>query len=271
MPLLHYDSLESIPTELREHARPGDDGRLTVNVIPSSKVDEFRDKNIALLKQVDEYAAKFAPMHEVVGDNLDEFKKTLEELKLTDQRVKDGTYKESRAVEEAVGKRTEDMRKAYEERVQKEVRDAASWRDKATSAEQRFKQSVIAAAIKDACIEPDSGVDPRAISKIVRDGLEVFRLGDDGKLQAFEGNSNMMLYGTDGTASLTPKEWLAKEKVTSPYFFKQTGGGGADGNGGKGELVMGQDRNTLKTLLKTKGGAGLLELANDQAAKKRAS
>lgn len=59
MPILSFDLLSDVPEALREHAKPArDGGSYLLDVVPATKLEQFRDANIKLTKQVHELQAQ---------------------------------------------------------------------------------------------------------------------------------------------------------------------------------------------------------------------
>jgi hypothetical protein len=227
VPLLTFDSLDQIPEGLREFAKqPEGSEKFNVNVVAQARIDEFRDNNIAISKERDDLKAKIDPLAKIIGEDPSAFEQELAELRTTAQRVKDGELKEGRAVEEAVAKRTDEMRKQFDERLQAEAKEKAAWERRHKELESKYKQSVVAAYVKDACISENSGVDHSAIDEIIVKSHSIFKLDDAGKLLANDSEGNA-IYGSDGTSQMSPKEWLVKLQAEKPFFFRPTTGGGA--------------------------------------------
>ncbi|HTH49504.1 MAG TPA: hypothetical protein VMB21_18455 [Candidatus Limnocylindria bacterium] len=264
MPNIVFDSLDQVPDEFKSIAKEvdGGNGKVAVNVVPKATVDEFRDKNIALSKERDGLVEKVTTYASIVGDDVESFAKNLEELRVTQQRVKDGELKEGRQIEEALGKRTEELRKEYDNRLQTVGKENAAWRDKYATLDQNFKRTLVASAIKDACVEADSGVEPRAIADIITSAYGTFRADDSGKVIPYDGEAT--IYGSDGVSPMTPKEWLARLKETKPFFFKPTQGAGSGGDTTK--KLAGFDRKAFDKLTP----AQKLEAANNEAARRAA-
>lgn len=258
MPNITFDSLELVPDEFKAIAKAvdGANGKVTINVVPKSTVDEFRDKNIEISKKFDALTQEHTVLKGIVGEDPDGFAKSLEELRVTQQRVKDGELKEGRQIEEALGKRTDEMRKDYENRLQAMGKEGVAWRQKYESRDADFKKTLVASAIKDAAMEADSGVEPRAVNDIISSAFGTFRADDNGKIGAFDGDAP--IYGADGVNALTPREWLGRLKETKPYFFKPTQGAGSGGDTTK--KVLGVDRKTIEGMTAIQK----LELANSQ-------
>jgi hypothetical protein len=226
MPILTYDSLDAVPEGLREVAKTEGD-KVTVNVVPQAKLEEFRDKNIELLKERDALKGQVDTLAPLVGEDVEAFNTELTELRATAQRVKDGQLTEGRKVEEEILRRTDDMRKTLEEQVRGAQKETGAWKTRAEQLDGTLKRTLVTSTIKDAAIDPEAGVLPGAIGDILRRAHDVWRAGDDGKVLAYQGD--LQLYGADGGSPLTPKEWIAKLKEETPHYFKGTQGGGATG------------------------------------------
>lgn len=230
MPNIYYDTLDECPEGLRQHARTDDaTGRVSVNVVPESKLSEFRDKNIQLSKDNEDLIANYTVLKGIVGDSPDEFKAQLDELRSVNQRVKDGELKEGRHVEEAIAKRTEEMRKGYTDQLASEAREKNAWKQRAEAENARYKEQVVVSSIRAACSNPELGVLPNAVDDVVERAKRTFRVTDDGKLTAYNGDA--MIYGADGASSVTPTEWVGKLRETQAHYFKGSHGGGAGGEG----------------------------------------
>lgn len=257
MPNITFDSLDLVPDEFKAVAKSveGSD-RVTINVVPTAKIDEFRDKNIALSKERDTLLATIEPFKAIVGEDLEGFTKDLDNLRQTQQRVKDGELKETRAIEEALGKRTEELRKDYENRLQTVGKEGAAWRTKYEGLDGEFRKSLVAAAIKDAAMESDSGVDPRAVPELIMSAYGTFRADDQRRVIPFEGDAP--IYGADGSTPMTPREWLVKMREMKPFFFKQTNGGGSGGETTR--KVLGVDAKELAKM----SASERLALANER-------
>lgn len=250
MPILQFDTLDVVPEGLREYAKPieGTD-RFQVNVVSATKIDEFRDNNIKLSKERDDYRAQVEPLKTIIGDDPEAYKARITELEATFQRVKDGDLKESRSIEEALAKRTEELRKSYEDRLQAEGKEKAAWRQRHDALEQNYKYSQVSSYLKDAVLAPDSGVKAAAAGDLVDVGLKIFKMEANGRITPYEGDAP--IYGTDGTTPMTAKEWVASMKEKRDYYFEGTGGGGA-GDGGKGgdgqKRILGRTHADLKKM-----------------------
>lgn len=231
MPTIFYETLDSVPEDLREHAKSQDDGKIAVKVVPEARLSEFRDNNIEVSKQRDKLLDQVGKLSTIVGEDPDAFSLELEELRKTRDRVLAGELNESGALETEISKRTEGMRKKFDEELQTKAREGAAWRQKAETVDKQYRQSQVVQAIKDVAMAPTSGVEPTAMNALAREALDVFRYTDEGRVIPMNGDAP--IYGIDGINPMTPSEWLEKLKETSPFYFKQTHGGGSGGDSTK--------------------------------------
>lgn len=260
MPVFTFDSIDRVPETMRSAIRTveGSD-QVTLNLVAQEKLDEFRDRNTELVKERDALKSQVEVLAPIVGEDPEAFKARLAEFAAMEQRVKDGSLKESRNVEEEVVRRTEDMRKTLEEQIRGHQKEANSWKQKATEGDSRYRDMLVAQAIKDAAVDPESGVLPSAIPDILGRARQVWRAEDNGAVVAYK--NDLKLYGADGGSELTPKEWLSKLKEEAPFFFKGTQGGGAGGSG-TGTDKVGQHGKTAQQLSQMTA-AQRLDLANN--------
>ncbi|UTC29854.1 hypothetical protein BAJUN_02240 [Bajunvirus bajun] len=246
MPILSFDSLDLVPEGLRESAKQAEGSdKFSVNVVAAHKIDEFRDNNIQISKERDQLLKDLEPLKNIVGEDPEAFGAHLEELRNIAQRVKDGELKEGRGLDEALQKRTEEMRKQYQDQLQKVGSEKAAWEARHKQVEARFKESLVSNAITAAAMANGSGVEPTAVDEIVRSALGVFKSDDAGRLTPYAGEAP--IYGADGVSPMTPKEWLLKLKEEKPFFFQQSGGGGAGGDKSV-KTVHGKTGDQLKSM-----------------------
>jgi hypothetical protein len=97
-------------------------------------------------------------------------------------------------------------------------------------AKSTVKELKVEGGLRQAAIE--HGLVPSAIEDALGRAMNVFKVGDDGKLLAEENGSTA--YGKDGVTPLTPAEWLESMKEKAPHWFPAPSGAGAGGGNGKG-------------------------------------
>lgn len=256
MPEIFFDTLDLVPEDFRDIAKKNDStGKISINVVAKSKLDEFRDNNVKISTERDELKTKVEALTAILGEAApEEFQKELAELRDVAQKVADGKLKGDDTIAQEVEKRVSQMRTDYEKRLQDAGKEAKAWEQKASAADGKFRRSVVAQAVTNAVVAEGSGADPKALPDILERAYKVFVVQDDGSLVAKDGEAT--IYGGDGSTPQTPAEWLGKLKETAPYFFKSSNGGGAGGND-KGGLPGGISQEEFDKLT----GAQKLALA----------
>lgn len=226
MPIIKFKTKEEVPEGLKAEEK---DGAFVVDVVEKAKLDEFRDNNIALSKERDTYKNKASFYESIAGDDPEKFKGELEDLRKTDQLVKDGKLKGSSAVDEEVNRRVTSVKEGYDG----QIRDLSTKLEKANmradTAEGRARRSVVTNAVTQAILDPESGVNPAASKFVLEQAYGLFHVDENENLIPKKGDA--VQYGADGVSPMTPKEWLQKLLVDAPYFSLKSSGGGASGNG----------------------------------------
>ena len=231
MPEILFDSLDKVPEGLREHAKEVEEGKVSLNVVPKNKLDEFRETNIKLAQERDTLKSSLDPYKEVVGEDLDKFKKQYNELQTIQKRVKDGELVANTSLEEAIASRTKELRADLEGKISSLASDRDAWKDKAVNIENKHKRSIVDRHITSAVLSKESGARPDALQDILERAYKTFRV-DENKETVIPYDGDQVVYGSDGASPMSPLEWLKKMKETSPYFFQPSGGGGAGGGPG---------------------------------------
>ena len=270
MPKLSFESVDSVPEGLKEHATEVD-GKWIVDVSPTAKVTEFREKNISVSRERDSLQSLITKVQPIIGDDPDAFLATYHELQAIDQKVKDGTLTTSDKVTEAVEQRVTDMKRTLEERnAQTATREAAA-NKRAEAADAKYKQSLIDRAIISAVTDPRSGASGTAIQDILQRAYRVFKANDDGSVVAMDGELKMYS-AEDGSTPLSPMEWVTtKLKEQAPHLFRSSNGGGAGGGSGNGGGGSGQDERFFgksEEEFRKLSPVQKLALANDAADRK---
>lgn len=231
MPDVVFESEDKIPEGLKEFARKLDDGSgFAVKVVPSAKLDEFREKNIALAKERDEFDTFIKSVKPILGEDLEAFQTELTDLRATAQKVKDGKLKMTDDVEAEVIRRVDSMKKNFETQLSEQAKNAAEWQKKAALSDSKYRQTIVDRYVTDAILDEKNGANPQALNDILQHARSVFRVKEDESIVPMDGDA--VIYGNDGATPMTPAEWLAKLKVKAPYFFKNSNGGGATGDRG---------------------------------------
>lgn len=225
MPDLYYSSMDEVPEGLREAAKE-QNGKVIVKVVAQSKLDEFRENNIALARQRDDletFKKQFGP---VIGDRkVDDFLAEIKELQKTAQLVADGKLSTNDDIAKQVEERTAAMRRDYEEALKTANGEKSTLAARLEEADQKYRRTLVDRAVTDAVLAQTSKARPEALPDILQRAYGIFQVQTDGSLVPKKGEAT--LYGTDGTKPMTPAEWLESLRHDAPYFFKDSAGGGA--------------------------------------------
>jgi hypothetical protein len=248
MPDVTFSNLDLIPVELQEGLKPNDDGTYVINLVPNSKLKEFRDNNVTISKERDDLKLANAGFLKIVGNDAAAFSTELISLRETNQKVQDGQLTDkgdiAETVKARVAEQVESMKKSYEDQLKIVGVELASAKELGTIAETKFKRTLIDRAITEAVLDEQSGANPQALAPILRDAYEIFVVEDDGSVVPKNGDA--IIYGNNGTDPMTSSEWLDKLKAKSPFYFKPSKGGG--GGGGDNKNLGGFSREDFNKL-----------------------
>lgn len=258
MPIINYDSIDAVPEGLKEFAKT-EDGKVTVNVVGSAKLDEFREKNIQLSRQLEAVTPTLARVKEIAGDDLDTFVNDLNGLRDIAQRVKDGELKTDDQIEAAVQDRIKVIRDGYEDNSKALRKEVAERDSKVLTLTEQLNRTRIDKDVTAAVIDPNSGVRPEALHDIATRAYALFKV-EDGKLVPKNGEAT--IYGNDGASPMSVAEWLVKLRNDAPHYFKGNNGGGASGGGA--DKIGGYTQAQIAAMTP----AQKLALANDPTAKR---
>jgi uncharacterized small protein (DUF1192 family) len=230
MPDLTFDSLDAVPEGLKEHAKAAD-GKFVVKVVPQVKLDEFRETNISLSRERDTLKAFRETLAPLAGEDPAAFVARVKELNALEQKVKDGQLKGDDTIAAEVTQRIGAMKSDFERQLAEQAQKANAAQSAASAAEQKYQRSIVERHVTEAVVSDTSGALPSALKDILARAMSVFEVGPDGKMVAKDGAA--IIYGSDGATPMSPREWLQKLKGEAPYFFKNSGGGGASGGNGR--------------------------------------
>lgn len=233
MPDIKFKTRDEIPEGLKGTEKEADGG-FVVKVVAQSKLDEFRDNNLAIARERDEYKNKVTA-YAALGDDPAKLADELSALRTVDQSVKDGKLKGSDAIAAEVSARL----KAQEDGYKTQIGNLTKERDAAAAAraesDAKFKRSIIDRAVTEAVLAKDSGLNPAALPDILTRAYGTYVVGDGDKLVAKNGDT--IIYGADGVNPMQPNEWLKKLGESAPHFLKPSAGGGAAGSEGSGKFA----------------------------------
>jgi len=174
----------------------------------NSKISEFRDNNISLMKIRDDQRAM---LQKFDGVDPAEYKSLRERVTKFE---KDGGVKDPSDIDARI--------KAATDPLQQEI---AGFRQREAEAKQQLASKEREGRLRD--IASKAGVADTAVPDFVFRGSQVFGLDGTPK------KGDQTLYGKGGTA-LSMEEWAQQLATEAPHLFKSNKGGGAGGSNDKG-------------------------------------
>lgn len=200
-----------------------------------AKLDEFRNTNVALMKERDELKHRFE------GIDPDEVRKLAEEKR----KLEEANQLKAGEVEKVLESRLKGLRAELD----KQLAGVTAERDALNSrlASIQIDQAVVSEATK-------RGLRPTAIPDITSRARSTFKLVN-GVAQVFDGDGQTVRVGKDGTSPMTLAEWIDAQASEAPHLFESNAGGGGGGatshygnasGGGAGARQQGLPRNPFK-------------------------
>lgn len=205
-----------------------------------AQVDEFRNNNRALNRQLEEMKSqidKYSALGDVTPDDINGL---LEARKLAERAAQDELLKEimlpdgtvdrdrvrSYADKQFEGERKEMHRKFDALGQEKSELEAALF-----EAKDQYQTQVRNSGIRDA-IEGVARVRDGAMDDILSRAERQIGFNESGDMVVWDGNGEPR-YGTKGGQYMTPKEWIGELVEQAPHLFEGRVGGGASGDGGR--------------------------------------
>lgn len=245
MPKITYASMEEVPAEFREIAK-AEDGKVTIDVSPTAKLNEFRERNVQLSSERDAAVNNFARLQTELGfepEKLDEFFTQFGELKNVAQQVEDGKLVKDTSLKDALEARTAEMRTAHENAMREAATRENNLKSQVGELTNKFNRSIVDREIMMAATDANSGIRPDALKAVLTEAYETFKVDDNGKLVPKDSQGNIR-YGADGATPMTIGEWFKGDLLKSaPYVFKSSEGGGSQGGNGSGGYTQEQIAN----------------------------
>ncbi|MDJ0792547.1 MAG: hypothetical protein QNJ71_11685 [Acidimicrobiia bacterium] len=208
------EDIESVDENARGFYVADDSGKhyLDVNgAVSKSKVDEFRNNNIKLMKQLETYK----------DIDVEEYHK-LRENALNGSSI--GKEEVDRLLEE----RVKTMRAQFES-------DNNKLKDELGVSKSQLETLLVDSAVRQASSK--MGVLNSAMDDVVLRAKSVFKV-EDGKAVPYDKDG--VIYNKDGSSPMPVTDWVKGLKKSAPHLFELSAGSGA--SGGRG----GQRRDTSK-------------------------
>lgn len=186
-----------------------------------SEVSGLKGKNTELLKKM-----KVASEQNKLYEGIDlEKVQTLQ--KQIDENEEMRLLSEGKT-EEVVARRVENMQRDHESTLTALNGKITDLETFLKGKEEDLTKLVIDGQIREAYVNLD--FEPSAMDDTIRNGREVFVMGDDGKAVPRDSSGNI-IFGKDGKSPLTAAEWLDGVADTKKYLRRESKGSGAQGSG----------------------------------------
>jgi hypothetical protein len=228
MPLkFKYKSKEEVPAEHLSFYIERDGAFIldAEGAVEKTKLDEFRNTNVSLLKQIEELKTRYDGIDPEQVQALVEEKRRLEEQ----QQIKAGE------VEKVVEGRVKSLKAELDKQIASLTGERDALNARLTTIQ--IDQGVITVATK-------RGLRPTAIPDITSRARNVFKLVN-GVPTAFDADGKTTRYGKDGVTPMTLEEWIDSQVSEAPHLFESNAGGGAPSNG-SGGVGKGAVKNPFK-------------------------
>jgi len=232
MPLPYrINKKEEIPSGLESHYLEKKEGEAvyyvldTEGVVPSARLDEFRNTNRELHKKINEFETKFEGVDPENYRNLTATVGNLKPDEITE------LLKKGKDVDKVVEQRIAAVKQGHEQQVKTFTTEIGRLTSRLSDLS--INQAVIERATK-------LGLRPSAQPDITSRAQRVFTLNPKGDLVALEADGKTPKYGKDGTP-LTIQEWVEALVAEAPHLFAESKGSGGSGDGSGGQAGGGAE------------------------------
>lgn len=202
------DTIEGLAEGVASMYEKTEDGKFRLDVegaVPREKLEEFRNTNISLMK------------------NLESFKgvdvKKYEHLLGIEKKLDEKTLVDAGKVDEVVQSRIQSMRTEHEATV-------SALNSSLEMSNKQLETLLIDSAVRVKALE--LGALPTAVDDVMLRAKTSFKIIDGVATPHVDGKP---VYGKDGINAMGVDEWITNLSKSAPHLFGQTQGGGASGSG----------------------------------------
>jgi len=178
-------------------------------LVPKSKLDEFRETNIKLMKDMEKFK------------DVDPVK--YRELAETARKIQEKEWIDKGEIDKVVEQRVALMREDF---IQKE----SSLKAANEAMSRQLESLLIDNQVRDAATK--LGVRPSAVDDVLLRAKTVYRV-IDGVATPVD-SKGQVIYGKDGTNPMTVADWVGSLKQSAEHLFQSSTGGGASGSNSSG-------------------------------------
>lgn len=206
------DNLDGVDESIAKLYTKGADGKYHLEVegfVPKSKLDEFRETNVKLMKDMEKFK------------DIDPVK--YRELAETARKIQEKEWIEKGEIDKVVEQRVATMRGDFETQINtfKTSNEAMSRQLEGLL----IDNEVRAAATK-------LGVRASAVDDVLLRAKAVYKV-KDGVATPVD-SKGQVIYGKDGASPMAVTDWVGSLKQSAEHLFQTSSGGGAGGSGSSG-------------------------------------
>lgn len=223
-----YANLEDIPENIRSFYSQGSDGAYYLQVegaVDKARLDEFRDNNVNLQKQLDRFKGVDPARIQEMLEN---------ERKIAEKKLIDAGD-----IEGLVAQRVNTMKQEYEGQI-------SELNTRFATANRQLETLLIDNEVR--AFATKIGVAPTAVDDVLLRAKTVFSV-EDGRPVAKD-RDGKIVYGKDGQTSLGIGDWMGGLKEQAPHLFQPSQGTGSRHNNG----TAGQGNEKLSPTSKIAAG-----------------
>lgn len=209
------DSIDGLEPAIASLYTKGDDGKYTLAVdgmVPKSKLEEFRETNIRLMKDMEKFK------------DIDPVK--YRELSETHRKIQEKEWIEKGEIDKVVEQRVNLMREDFTTKEKNLLTQ-----NEAMS--RQLESLLIDNEVRSAATK--LGVRPTAVDDVLLRAKTVFKV-KDGVATPMDSQGNT-IYGKDGTNPMSVGDWVDSLKQSADHLFTPSNGGGAQGGAGGANLT----------------------------------
>jgi|SaaInlStandDraft_4_1057021.scaffolds.fasta_scaffold04018_3 hypothetical protein len=200
-------------------------------LVDKSKLNEFRDNNVGLMKQISDLEAKVGSV------DMDEYN----DLKSKAKKLRDKKMIDAGKVDELVTERVTAMRAEYDTQV-------TELTTKNDVANRQLETLLIDNELRSASAK--AGVTSEAVDDVLLRGRAAFKLVEG---QAMPHDSTgSVVYGKDGTTPMSVNDWVKNLSQSASHLFTSS-----QGSGSTGSVKSGGRMNSANMTATQKIAAGL--------------
>ena len=220
-------SLDEIPEAQRSLYVKSSDGKHKLEVeglVDKSKVDEFRETNIALNKKLEDMSKSLESLKGIDPAKFREYEEQARQIN-EKELIKKGDF------ETLVAQRTAAMKKDLEDKIAAQAETIKNLEGEKTKAYGERDSYIVESELRKAAEHPEAGYNPGVADILLPHVMKEFTI-KDGKVTRVKPDGTVV-YGKDSNPA-TIQEFLQDMSKDRPWMIKPSSGSGAQGNNGKG-------------------------------------